>query len=97
MEVVEVVELLISEVVTNAILHTSSPPELKIEVRPDCVRVEVRDTDPQLRARVRSTEDPTATSGRGLAIVDRLATAWGIETKPGVSKVVWFEVAIGRS
>jgi hypothetical protein len=38
--------------------------------------------------------DPSATSGRGLAIVDALSTTWGVKTDRGVGKTVWFEVLL---
>jgi anti-sigma regulatory factor (Ser/Thr protein kinase) len=93
-DVVEIVELLVSEVVTNVIVHATSPPELRVDTSPRRVRVEVRDRDADRPATRRPLKDPTATSGRGLSIVDQLATAWGTDTKPGVGKCVWFEVAI---
>jgi anti-sigma regulatory factor (Ser/Thr protein kinase) len=96
-ESLEVIELLVSEVVTNVILHATSSPEMRIVVLPGRTRVEVRDGDPDRAAEMQDIADPTATSGRGLAIVDSLATDWGTETVPGVGKCVWFEVAIGES
>jgi anti-sigma regulatory factor (Ser/Thr protein kinase) len=87
--VVETVELLTSEVVTNAILHTDSSPEVVVRVADEQVRVEVHDGSSAVPVVKRPKPfDPT---GRGMTIVDRLARAWGVEHIPA-GKRVWFEV-----
>jgi hypothetical protein len=91
-EVVETVELLTSELVNNAILYGSGVAALVLELEDDHVRVEVHDTDPTLElAPIRHA--PSSVRGRGLAIVDALATAWGVNPRP-VGKSVWFELTI---
>lgn len=88
--VVETVELLTSEVVTNAIVHGRSGPHLAVEVNGSVVRVAVRDLSPDLpRRRLARLDD---VSGRGVVIVQQLASAWGVETGIGGGKEVWFEV-----
>ena len=84
--------LLASELVTNAILHGRS--ELRIEVA--CVDFHVRVTvhDENSRYPVVVSEDPDALDGRGLALVDVLSSAWGVEQEPG-GKAVWFERPVG--
>ena len=89
--VVSTVELLTSEVVTNAILHARSGPQLAVEVREDSVRVAVRDLSPDLPVRRLSRLDDV--SGRGVVIVEELASAWGVERDRNGTKRVWFEVA----
>jgi len=89
--VVNTVELLTSEVVTNAILHGRSGPQLAIVVSDDVVRVSVRDLSPQLPVRRLTSVDDV--SGRGVVIVEELASAWGVERERGGGKQVWFEVA----
>ncbi|MDQ4096849.1 MAG: ATP-binding protein [Actinomycetota bacterium] len=87
--VVETVELLTSEVVTNAIVHTDSSPEVVVRVADEQVRVEVHDGSSAVPVVKRPKPfDPT---GRGMTIVDRLARAWGVEHVPA-GKRVWFEV-----
>ena len=88
--VVETVELLTSEVVTNAIVHTASSPELVVRLGRDRVRIEVRDESRAVPV-VRDA-DVEALSGRGMAIVQELAGAWGVEHVPR-GKRVWFEVS----
>ena len=81
--------LCVSEVVTNAILHARTPPHLRVSQFGGTVRVEVTDADE--RPPVLLRDDPLATSGRGLRILDQLAARWGsTPTGPG-GKAVWFE------
>ena len=89
--VVNTVELLTSEVVTNAIVHARSGPQLVVEVCSNVVRVAVCDLSPQLPVRRLSHVEDV--SGRGVVIVDKLASAWGVKNERGGGKQVWFEVA----
>ena len=89
--VVSTVELLTSEVVTNAIIHARSGTQLAVLIEEDRVRVAVRDTSPQEPVRRLASVDDL--SGRGVVIVDELATAWGVEHERNGAKRVWFEVA----
>lgn len=92
-EVVDTVELLTSEIVTNAILHGRAGPKLIVEVDDGTVRVGVHDMS--LDVPVRRRTRPDDVSGRGVLIVDELASAWGVEQERGGGKRVWFEVACG--
>ncbi|MGY6025458.1 ATP-binding SpoIIE family protein phosphatase [Streptomyces spinosirectus] len=86
----EVVELLVSEIVTNAVRHTSRPLGLRL-LRTDVLRCEVTDDAPQLpRLRHAGASDE---GGRGLYLVNRLARRWGA-TRLSAGKVVWFELTI---
>ncbi|NIZ89650.1 ATP-binding protein [Kineococcus rubinsiae] len=85
----QVVELLTSELVANAVLHGAAPFALDVDCDPRAVHVAVSDASPhppQLRH-----ASPEATGGRGIALVDMLATAWGHNLGPnGQGKVIWF-------
>lgn len=82
-------ELLISEVVTNAVQHAAAAPRIEAQLGPDSVRVAVYDDDPALpKHRQPDAERP---GGRGLHLLDRIATRWGAEPAEG-GKVVWFEL-----
>lgn len=85
------VELLVSELVTNAVIHASTAPRLAVRLSPTTVRVEVHDDDPRLPAPL--PPDDTRVGGRGLFIVDQVATRWAAEPSPSGGKVVWFELA----
>lgn len=83
-------ELLTSELVTNAVIHAGGAPEVVVHLGDGVVRVEVYDDEaspPMLRR-----PDTTAASGRGIAIVDELAETWGVEPIRDDGKRVWFEV-----
>ncbi|EYT83129.1 MULTISPECIES: ATP-binding protein [unclassified Streptomyces] len=86
----EVAELLTSELVTNALVHTDDDAILTATVSPDGLRVEVRDfvaRGPRPRVPV-AAED---TNGRGLVLVESLADDWGV-CPHEVGKSVWFEL-----
>jgi serine phosphatase RsbU (regulator of sigma subunit)/anti-sigma regulatory factor (Ser/Thr protein kinase) len=82
--------LLTSEVVTNAVVHGRGRVRLHVAASPTLVRVEVGD-DSSMRPVVRPTVDEDATGGRGMAIVEMLASTWGTRDSE-VGKVVWFEL-----
>lgn len=89
----EIAELLTSELVTNALVHTDREAEVTATVRPDGLRVEVRDYTGR-RPEPRAPHADDGTHGRGLFLVESLADAWGVSA-PGTGdpgKVVWFEL-----
>jgi len=83
-------ELLTSEVVTNAVVHAESSPILRVVARGARVRVSVQDGSPRWPTCEHAADQ--ALSGRGMALVDTLASEWGIERLPDEGKRVWFEV-----
>lgn len=85
----DVVKLLVSELVTNAVVHARSEAEVVVQLTTTSIRVEVRDRSPELP--VVRTPDPYDTSGRGMSLVDTFATAWGVRPLP-TGKGIWFEV-----
>ncbi|MEU9555831.1 ATP-binding SpoIIE family protein phosphatase [Streptomyces fumanus] len=87
-ELTDSVELLVSEVVTNAVRYASRPVTLRL-LRTDVLRCEVGDDVPQL-PRLRQAR-ATDEGGRGLYLVNRLARRWGA-TRLSTGKVVWFEL-----
>ncbi|MGE9693053.1 MULTISPECIES: ATP-binding protein [unclassified Streptomyces] len=86
-------ELLTSELVTNALVHTADDAVLTAVVRRGRLRVEVRDQAKGVpRARTAVPEEQTG--GRGLGLVQTLADAWGVRAV-GAGKAVWFELETG--
>ncbi|MFJ9583117.1 ATP-binding protein [Streptomyces acidicola] len=86
----ETAELLVSELVTNALLHARSRLRLTLSAAHGVLRCEVSDADGR-RPRVhRATE--TSEDGRGMFLVDTLARRWGCH-QDGPGKTVWFELA----
>jgi anti-anti-sigma factor len=80
--------LLVSELVTNAVVHARTDLRLRVELRGDLLHLAVRDGSPwQLRPA--TIPDPEAEGGRGLWLVDQLARSWGVNRHPDGGKVVW--------
>ncbi len=96
----ETLVLLISELVTNAVVHTGCPAVLRM-LLPDVpapsgtVRVEVADSSS--RAPQPRDADGGDTNGRGLALVDGLADRWGWQEESTGGKRIWCEVDRGVS
>ncbi|MFJ9559057.1 ATP-binding protein [Streptomyces fuscichromogenes] len=86
----EIAELLTSELVTNALVHTDREAVLTAVVEPSQLRVEVRDFVSR-RPRMRAPDTGDGTHGRGLVLVDAFADAWGVLPHE-VGKSVWFEL-----
>ena len=82
--------LCISELVTNAVLHAATACELTLRWAPGRLRIEVRDFAPA-KLPVQRDFDRTATTGRGLQMLERMAARWGLETDDE-SKTVWCEL-----
>ena len=81
-------ELIVSELVTNAIRHADGPVQLRL-LRDSVLICEVADassTSPRLR-RARTTDE----GGRGLFLVAQLAQRWGTRYTPTGGKVIWAE------
>lgn len=85
----EVVKLLVSELVTNAVVHADSDAEVVVQLTPSTLHVEVLDSSFEMPVLRRAAEGDT--SGRGLALVETFASAWGVRPLPH-GKSVWFEV-----
>ncbi|MFJ4577863.1 ATP-binding SpoIIE family protein phosphatase [Streptomyces echinatus] len=85
---VETAELLVSEVVTNAVRHSEGDRIGLRVVRTDALLFEVTDDEPALPAMIAA--GPGDESGRGLRVVSRLAREWGASAS-GHRKTVWFE------
>lgn len=85
--------LVVSELVTNALLHGRSDAVLRVVRQRGSIRVEVQDDDTRLP--LPSAPDPQALGGRGLALVAALSTLWGAERTEG-GKTVWAEFDLGE-
>ncbi|MGP3957347.1 ATP-binding protein [Nonomuraea sp. 3N208] len=86
---VQVAELLVSELVGNAVDHAYGQVRLGFSAADGLLRCEVEDEDPELPSM--RTVDVDAESGRGLFLVDMLSNRWGgVSTARG--KAIWFEL-----
>lgn len=92
-EVRDVAVLLTNEIVTNAVVHGGGRFTLTAKLEYDTLRVAVRDASqagPHVLAPSTQREH-----GRGMAIVEALATVWGTE-RGRAGKIVWFELDLRR-
>ncbi|MDW4907106.1 ATP-binding protein [Streptomyces sp. ADMS] len=87
-DLVDVVELLVSELVTNAVLHAASRFRLTLSAAHGVLRCEVTDTG---RRTPQVLNAGATESGRGMFLVDALARRWGCHQE-GPGKTVWFEL-----
>ena len=89
----EYATLLVSEVVTNAVLHARTALELELERRPERVRITVSDGSPrEPQQRRHGLESGT---GRGIGLLTVLASDWGTgPSRAPWRKDVWFELPI---
>ncbi|MDX6201528.1 MAG: hypothetical protein QOJ83_1028 [Frankiales bacterium] len=90
-DLVDTAGLLVSELVTNAVLHARTEIGLALQVRSAVLLVEVSDRS----GRVPSPRhyEPTAATGRGMALVEALADEFGMRVIDG-GKIVWFTLAL---
>jgi anti-sigma regulatory factor (Ser/Thr protein kinase) len=90
-DILEAVELMVSELATNCIRHTDSGFDLTIIRNGSDIRVEARDHaggTPVMRS-----PKPTDPSGRGLKIIDMLSAGWGVDSAADAGKTVWFTIS----
>ena len=90
-EAIDATTLLVSELVTNALIHTGTVITVCAKIAGKRVRVEVTDRDPRSVPTRRSAAHD-AERGRGVGIVEALAATWGVD-RSATSKTVWFEMA----
>lgn len=93
-ELLEVVELLVSELAANCVRHTNSSFEVSVAGDNREIRVSVSDHGggrPTLR-----NPDPDAVAGRGLALVEMLSSSWGVRPNRSLrgGKSVWFSLDV---
>jgi anti-sigma regulatory factor (Ser/Thr protein kinase) len=84
-----VVPLLVSELVTNALLHARTDVRVQVTRPGGRLRIAVEDYGSRKPARRGHTAG--SATGRGLDLVEALASEWGVDTVRG-GKVVWFEL-----
>ena len=97
LEVLEDALLLISELVTNSVLHGGPPIVLAIDCDGDALQARVRDGSAS--APVPGNVDPEAENGRGMTLVQLISDTWGVQPVAddyGIGKEVWFELRAQR-
>jgi CheY-like chemotaxis protein/anti-sigma regulatory factor (Ser/Thr protein kinase) len=90
--VLDAAELVVSELVTNAVSHARGRCEVRLAMLDDALRIEVSDGGAGTPEPMAATERDD--HGRGLLLVSAIASAWGVESLPGVGKLVWAQIAL---
>ena len=90
-DLVETAQLCLSELVTNAVIHAGTPARVTARLDDERLLVLVQDHGNRGAARRADAHDPTDISGRGLMLVEALATAWSAEHSAD-GTTVWFEL-----
>ncbi|MGN9757380.1 SpoIIE family protein phosphatase [Streptomyces sp. SD31] len=90
---VHTAELLVGELVTNAVRHSHSRPVALRLIRGDTLLCEVDDDDHELPTLLNA--GPGDEAGRGLRVVSTLAREWGT-SRTSAGKTVWFELTLPR-
>ena len=87
--------LVVSELVTNAVVHARSPFRVRLSRVGDFVLVEVYDDSSDTADR--RDHGPADLSGRGLDLVNALTSDWGVTPQPTGGKMVWARVPMTGS
>lgn len=86
-DLVDDVELVVSELATNATVHARTPFTVTLQASVESVLLDVRDGSQS--APVLFTGPLLETGSRGMTIVDLLSSGWGVTVHPGNGKSVW--------
>ena len=89
---VSTAELLVSELVTNAVVHGRSNVRVTVETDDGTIRISVYDDSPEVPEL--SVPHPFDESGRGMYLVEHLSQRWGVD-QAGTGKCVWVELPTG--
>ena len=85
------VVLSMTELVTNSIRHGAGPVDVQFNGDSDNLVLIVSDCGAKMPHRVQAS--PGSENGRGILILESLATRWGVQPEPGGGKTVWCEFA----
>jgi anti-sigma regulatory factor (Ser/Thr protein kinase) len=91
-EAAEPTQLVVTELISNAIDHARAPIQLTVSFPGDSVRVEVHDSAAEPPRQ--QSLDPHRLRGRGLHMIDAVSSQWGW-TPDAAGKTVWADVSIG--
>jgi len=91
----DLIELLTGELLANAVVHGPDRGDIRVRTwfADHVVNVAVSD-ESATRPVVRSAP-PTASSGRGMMLIDTLSSAWGVDDRGADGKTVWFSLDVG--
>jgi anti-sigma regulatory factor (Ser/Thr protein kinase) len=83
--------LIVTELVTNAVVHAVEPITLEVAVRDTTLRLAVRDGDDRTAVIAAGQANGDGMTGRGLAIIEAFSHRWGVRSHRG-GKSVWAEI-----
>lgn len=81
-DVVDDAELLVTEAVTNAVIHARTPILLEVEQSDDGAHLRIAVTDYSRIPLLLRRSYPSATTGRGLDLVDQVSSHWSVQEQP---------------
>jgi hypothetical protein len=90
----DITELLVTELVANVVTHVGAPMTIRAQRGPTAVRVEI--DDPSTAPPVVQHPGAAEEHGRGVLLVDQLASSWGVDTRAD-GKTVWFELDVSTA
>lgn len=91
-DAIDDMQIVVSELVTNAVRYGENPVELRLRIHGELLRVEVFDGNTVDIPAPRQASD-TESTGRGMPLIDALTVDWGVEVSES-RKVVWADLAI---
>jgi anti-sigma regulatory factor (Ser/Thr protein kinase) len=91
-EAAETARLLVSELVTNCVLHAHTMITVAVDCSSESVAVAVGDDASEMPVVNHNVDDANAYGGRGMWLVNALAGEWGIDRRDDGGKVVWFRL-----
>jgi anti-sigma regulatory factor (Ser/Thr protein kinase) len=94
-DVADTASLCLSELVTNAVIHSGTAPRVTARLDDERLLVLVQDRGHRGAARRSSDHEPTDISGRGLLLVEAMSTAWSAEHSAD-GTTVWFELDLSQ-
>jgi anti-sigma regulatory factor (Ser/Thr protein kinase) len=92
-EIADTAVLCLSELVTNAVIHSHAGCSVRVSLEDGLLTTTVRDRGTADAASITALEEPLQVHGRGLLVVEALASRWGYELD-AAGTTVWFELEV---
>ncbi|QTE30396.1 ATP-binding protein [Pengzhenrongella sicca] len=96
-EALDVIELLTGELLANAVVHGPAAGGIRIRTWRSGRVVSVAVSDESCTRPVVRDPAPTSAGGRGMLLIDTLASAWGVDDGGPTGKTVWFSLDVGAA
>lgn len=96
-DALDVIELLTGELLANAVVHGPEAGDIRIRMWRSGRVVSVAVSDESVARPVVRVPAPTSSGGRGMMLIDALASAWGVDDGGPAGKTVWFSLDVGAA